>query len=86
VRQVGEQQGLAGGLQLFEDLDSAGGGMPHDPGRECSGGIVLAFERAAGQFPAVGPPVRVAQGGQTTAVEVFDYWWRGVIPDVRYSR
>ena len=84
VVQRGEQQVNIIGLQAFQDAHRSGSGFSDYPGGCNAARVPLTFEGEAVELPAVGSPVAVTLDTQASASEVFDYWWRGGIPNVRY--
>ena len=80
-----EQPVLPVRLQLFEYPDGVGDRGAHDPGGLDTGGGVFALERAAGHLVPGESSFWVGFDGEAAAPQVFDYWWRALIPSVRYS-
>lgn len=81
----GEQESPGVGLETFEDGYCSGDGGGHDPRRLHTAGIDLALEGQTRQLVPVDLAVRVSAGGDTSGLEVLDYWRRGPIRTVRYS-
>ncbi len=81
----GQQQVDLRAVQVLEGVDRAGGEPADHPDRRHTTGFVLTLERKAGDRPPVSLATGVAMGAQAAAPQVLDYWWRALIPTVRYS-
>jgi hypothetical protein len=66
-------------LQLLKDRDGSRGGVPDNPRRGSTGGVVPAFERGAAHPPPVDVAAGVAFGVQAAAAQVLDCWSEAVI-------
>lgn len=76
---------LLGWLEAFEDGDGPGDRGGNDPaGRNSMG--VFALESETTQPVAVDAAVWIALDAQAAALQVLDYWCRGVIPTMRNPR
>lgn len=74
-----------GRLQSFEDLNGAFDGFADDPGRWDAGGVVFAFEGQACELAAVDAAVFGPAPAQAAGPKMLDYWWKALMPSVRYS-
>jgi hypothetical protein len=72
-------------LELFEYGDGALYWRRDDPGSRDPRRGALALEGRACNEVAVDACVVIALVTDASALQVFDYWWSGRIPNVRYS-
>ncbi len=72
-------------MEGFEDRYCPRDRLGDDPGRRDADRLILTFERQAGDLAPYHVAGLVAPGLKAAALQVFDYWWKGAIPSVRYS-